>query len=72
MNTLNFTIQGIIIKDSIVYVPLEEVCKFCKKFPTVNAAQISEVIEHSIKNLFSNEDLLKQVPRVVVDSSIIQ
>ena len=66
-NTLNHAMRGVILKDGIVYVPLEEITKFCQKFPSIKADQVSEVISKAITDLLASEEQLKQVPHVVVD-----
>jgi len=68
-NTHNHALKGIILKDNQVYVPLEEVAKFCKRFPTVPAAQLSEVIEKSIKELLADPERLAQLPKFTTDTS---
>jgi hypothetical protein len=67
-NTHNHAIHGVILKDAEVYVPLKEVVKFCKRFPTVPSAQLSEVIENSIKVLMSDPERVATMPTFTTDA----
>lgn len=69
-NTHNHAIRGVILKDNEVYVPLKEVVKFCKRFPTVPSAKLSEVIENSIKALLDDPEQVHAVPKFTTDESI--
>lgn len=68
-NTHKHAITGIILKDEKIYVPLEEVAKLCKRFPTVSAIQLSEVIEKSIKELTADPEKLALLPKFTTDTS---
>ncbi len=68
-NTHNHAIHGVIFKDNEVYVPLQEVVKFCKRFPTVPSIQLSEVIENSIKALLADSEKANQVPKFTTDKA---
>jgi len=68
-NTHNHAIRGVILKDNEVYVPLQEVVKFCKRFPTVPSAQLSEVIEHAIKEFLTDSELVSKVPKFTTDTA---
>lgn len=70
-NSHNHSIRNIFQRDGVIYAPLLEVSNLCKRFPSVSALQISEVIDNAVKQLLADPEKLKAVKEITTQEGVV-